>query len=225
MKYGIEFEFFVSKDKTIIPAYLATNNLDGNPFLGEIKTEPFDNITDCVFDLKKRIFLEKNNLNKKGFELEIIPVHQFSNNELIEFRKNKSAIDKKEYEVLEEFSIYPGNKLGKLLKRGEIKASLQINFSEHNSFSYPTFSRISIDEKYKYEEKTKEKSYSCLFNYVNIIQKLDALYKEDISKTKRVKGVYTIKAGDFGDRIEYRSLPNTIDITSLIKTLEECKNI
>ena len=42
MKYGIEFEFFVSKDNKIIPAYLATNNLDGNPFLGEIRTKPFD---------------------------------------------------------------------------------------------------------------------------------------------------------------------------------------
>jgi hypothetical protein len=32
MKYGIEFEYFVSKNGKILPAYLATNNLDGNPF-------------------------------------------------------------------------------------------------------------------------------------------------------------------------------------------------
>lgn len=37
MKYGIELEYFVSKDNKIVPAYMATTHLDGNPFLGKIK--------------------------------------------------------------------------------------------------------------------------------------------------------------------------------------------
>lgn len=221
MKYGIEFEFFVSKDNKIIPAYLATNNLDGNPFLGEIKTKPFDNILDCVFELEKQIYLEKNNLESKGFKMEIISINQFSNNDLIRFRKDQNALNRKELEVLEEFSVYPSGKLGKLLKRGEIKASLQINFSQHKIFTYPEFSKITIDNKYRYESSTKIKEYACLFNYVSIIQKLDNYYKQNILDTKRTKGIYSIKPGEFGDRIEYRSLPNTINFKDLIYLLDE----
>ena len=219
MKYGIEFEFFVSKDTKIIPAYLATKNLDGNPFLGEIKTEPFDSIAECVFNLEKLIYLEQQELAAKGFRMEIIPQNLFSKEDLITFRKNAQAVNQKDIEVLEEFSIYPSGKLSKFLKRGEIKASLQINMSQHKTFTYPIYSKISVENKSKYELSSKEKEYSCLFNYNEIIKKLDEFFIEDITNTRRIKGVYAIKPGTFGDRIEYRSLPNTITYRNLIPIL------
>ena len=49
---------------------------------------------------------------------------------------------------------------------------------------------------------------------------LDEVYKEDISRTNRTKGIYAIKPGDFGDRIEYRSLPNNIKFSNIIKILK-----
>lgn len=220
MKYGIEFEYFVAdKDNIRVPAYLATNNLDGNPFLGEIKTRPLDSILDCIFELKKLIHVEQAALKAKGFKMDIIPVHQFTKQQLTDFRKNPLAVNKKEVEVLEEFSIYPNGKLGKLLRTGEVKASLQINFSQHKSFSYPVFDRITVEDKYKYESKQKIQEYACLFNYVDIIRKLDSAYFDDIKRADRVIGVYAIKPGEFGDRIEYRSLPNTINFDNLIEIL------
>ena len=216
MKYGIEFEFFVSKDKKIIPAYLATPNLDGNPFLGEIKTKPIDSITDTIFELDKLIYLEQQRLIRGGYKMEIITSHQFTTNELIDFRKSKSAVNKKELEVLEEFSIYSNGKIGKLLKKGEVKASLQINLSQHKNFIYSEYNKITVEDKYKYEESRKNKEYACLFNYLSILQKLDNEFSSDIVNSKRTKGVYCIKDGAFGDRVEYRSLPNTIDYKKLI---------
>jgi len=220
MKIGIEFEFFVSKDNKIIPAYKATNNLDGNPFLGELRTNPENNILDAVFALKKLIFTEQLILSKKGFKMEIIPYHKFNDIELIEFRKDKDNLSKKEIEVLEEFSIYPKGKLGKLLKRGEVKASLQLNFTEHKKFDYPIYKKITVEDKYRYEAEQIQKEYTCLFNYLSVIQKIDMFFKKSISDTKRVKGVYSIKPGIFGDRIEYRSLPNNINIDCLIMILQ-----
>lgn len=219
MKYGIEFEYFVSKNDIILPAYLATNNLDGNPFLGEIKTKPLNNIVDTIFELEKLIYLEKYKLETKGYKMEIIPTHQFSNNDLIKFRKDKNAVNKKENEVLEEFSIYPDGNLGKLLKRGEIKASLQVNLSQHKSFNYLEYEKITIGENYKYNSATKVKEYACVFNYLSILQKLDKEFSTDINNTKRTKGVYAIKPGEYGDRIEYRSLPNIIDYKKLINLI------
>jgi len=216
MKYGIELEYFVSKDSKIVPAYMATTNLDGNPFLGEIKTKPFDSLTDCLFELDKLIFLEQEALKAKGFKMELISEHQFSKDELVAFRKDPLALSRKEIEVLEELSIYPGGKLGKLLKTGQIKASLQINLSQHKLFSYTQYTKITVEDKYRYEQSIANKEYACVFNYVSIIQKLDKAFAADITKTNRVAGVYAIKTGEFGERIEYRSLPNTINYKALI---------
>jgi len=219
-KIGIEFEYFISKDGKIIPAYLATDNLDGNPFLGEIKTKPFNNIVDCIFELEKIIYLEKSKLESKGYKMEVIPRNQFSNEDLIAFRKDKYALNKKELEVLEEFSIYSSGKTSKLLRRGEIKASLQVNISEHKSFSYIEYEKITVKNKYRYQESYKNKEYACLFNYVSIISKLDSEFDKEIKESGRVKGVYAIKDGEFGDRIEYRSLPNNIDYKKIINILK-----
>jgi len=219
MKFGLEFEFFVSNNGVIVPAYLATTNLDGNPFLGEIKTQPLDNIVDTIFELEKLIYLEQQKLIAKGYKMEIIPCHQFTIDQLVDFRKNRYAVNKKELEVLEEFSIYSNNKTGKILKKGETKASLQVNISEHKTFNYLEYNKISVDDKHKYESSNVVKHYSCVFNYLSILQKLDNSFSTDISTTKRTKGVYAIKEGIFGDRIEYRSLPNTIDYKKLITLL------
>lgn len=69
----------------------------------------------------------------------------------------------------------------------------------------------------------EDKDISCLFNFTSIIYKLDEAYKTEIAATKRTKGVYAIKTGDFGERIEYRSLPNTIHHMALIGLLKEFK--
>lgn len=220
MKFGIELEFFVGKDNKIVPAYLATNNLDGDPFIGELRTDVFDNIIDAVFDLKKKLYLETQELEKKGYELMLVPSNQFSNEDLIAFRKNGNALDKKSIEILEEFSIYPKGNLGKLLKRGFKKASLQVNISKHNKIVYTEYNKITVEDKSRWESKTKEKEYSCLFNYLDVFFRLDNAFNKEIKETSRVKGVYAIKEGTFGDRIEYRSLPNTVSLDKLMEVLK-----
>lgn len=217
MKYGIEFEYFVSKGTTIIPAYKATSNLDGNPFLGEIRTAPNDSLIETLFELDKKIFLEKQALLKLGYCMEIIPRYKFLKADLLEFRKDKSALNKKELEVLEEFSVYPNGETGKILEAGEVAASLQLNLSENKIFQYDEFVKVQVEKSYKYDKIVKEKSYSILFNYVDIIRKLDLVFEKDITETNRVKGVYAIKDGVYGSRIEYRSLPNTVDYKKMFE--------
>lgn len=219
MKYGIEFEFFVSKDSKIVPAYLATNNLDGNPVVGELKTLIHNNIIDCVFELEKLIYIEATELNKKGFIMCLKDSIILDNETLINLRKDKAYINRKELESLEEFSIYLNKKTGKLLPRNLFKASLQVNISNNKDFGYSIFNKVTVEDKYKYVEEGKRHSYSSIFNYPEIINKLDIEFKDEILNSNRVKGVYAIKPGSLGDRIEYRSLPNTINLKKLIKVL------
>lgn len=217
MKYGIEFEFFVKKGEDFIPAYLATNNLDGNPVVGELKTSIHNSLVDCVFDLKKMIYNEEKELAKKGYTMVVVSSIMVNDSFKISLRKDAAFINKKDMEILEEFSIYPNGRVGKILPAKLYKASLQINFSDNRDFNYTEYRKVTVEDKYKYDTETKSKSYSSLFNYVAPIYTLDLAFAGEIQETNRVKGVYAIKKGELGDRIEYRSLPNTISLDKLME--------
>lgn len=222
MKYGIELEFFVeNKENVIVPAYTVTDNTDGNPIIGEIKTSVHNNIVDCVFELKKLLYLETQKIESKDCEIILKNSIDVSADFLQKVREDEQFVDQKNFEVLKELSIYPNKKFITDLKRGHFTASLQINFSEEKSFDYDVYTKVTIEDKFKYDIETKKKSYSNLFDYVDIIQKLDTVFMEDIKNSKRKKGIYAIKEGIGGDRIEYRSLPNTVDLDKIINTLLE----
>lgn len=220
MKYGIELEFFVvdQQDK-LIPAYTVTTNVDGNPIIGELRTKVHDNIVDCIFELKKLLFLEEEKLARKNLKIDLSTIKTVDDAFLKDLRKSKEFINKKEHTVLEELSIYPKGTTGKILPKGTLRASLQVNLSDNKEFTYTEYNKVTIEDKYKYDIKTASKSYSGIFDYVSIISKLDEAFKEELKTSNRVKGVYAIKSGELGDRVEYRSLPNNIDPNKLIKIL------
>jgi len=208
LNYGIELEFFVknSEDK-IIPAIEVTANVDGNPVIGEIRTGIHNNIVDCIFELKKLLFLEQEKLTKKICTLHLYDNIKVDNDFLKNLRKSNVYVENKHVAILEELSIYPKGSTGKVLSKNIIKASLQVNFSNNIELSYT-------------KKKKEHKIYSNeIFDYIYFISKLDVAFKEDIIRTQRVKGVYAIKQGKLGKRIEYRSLPNDINLDKLLNVL------
>lgn len=210
--YGIELEFFITnKDGEIIPAYKATQNLDGNPIIGELKTKVHNNINDCVFELKKLIYEETNKLKNLNYFINFSDSFEVNDNFLKNIRKDSQYTNRKELDTLETYSVY-GNNTGKILRKNLFKTSLQLNISSNNNFCYTNF----IKEKDYYIKNENIKNYSEIFNYIDIIKHLDILFYNDIKNSKRVKGVYSIKKGELGNRIEYRSLPNSINIDSLL---------
>lgn len=220
MNYGIELEFFVAKkDGTKVPAYLATQNLDGNPAIGEIRTTVHPNIVDCVFELEKLLFLEREKIDKNGYVLNLLPSITVDDTFLKDCRSSADFVNRKELEVLTELSIY-GKGTGKLLPRNVYKASLQVNISCNTHFDYPTYSKVQVEDKVKYDSGYGRKHYSEAFDYYSVIRKLDDAFSKEIADAKRVKGVYAIKNGTLGKRIEYRSLPNSIYLLSLITALK-----
>ena len=212
LHYGLEYEFFVKEIESgkIVPALHATYNLDGNPVLGEIRTKIHTSLVDAVFELDKLLFLEKKALNQKGFDIETVNYHKFSVEERRAMRKDRSFVARKDFEVLEEFSIYDGGQLGNMLDSGEHKASLQINFSDNSEIVYRYPSKNGdVTETFK-------KDVSNVFNYIPYIKAWDLMFAAEIEAAGRVPGVYAIKSGELGNRIEYRSLPNDIVISKLI---------
>lgn len=218
LNYGIELEFFVSdKEGNYIPAYKATSNTDGNPVIGEIKTKIYSSITDCVFEMDKLLYLEREKISNKGYILCLIPSIKVDNDFLKNIRNDAAYINKKSLDVLSELSIY-GKATGKILPRGIYKASLQLNISDNNTIRYIAAKRYPGNEHYTPCDAELQKA--DVFDYVSIIRKLDDTFSKEISEAKRVRGVYAIKDGDSGKRIEYRSLPNNIYSHSLISALK-----
>jgi hypothetical protein len=201
--YGIEWEFFVEKEGVPIPAYTATNNLDGNPYLGEIRTGVHADLLDCLFELQKLIYKERTSLEKKGFTMSALTEVVIGKDVIKELRADSRAVNLKDHTVLKEYSVY--NKgTGKILRRGHYKAAFQLNISENEKFS-----KSVENAKGRYE--TVSFDSSSIFDYPSVIRELDVVYLENIKSTGRVPGVYAIKSGELGKRIEYRSLPNNID--------------
>lgn len=221
MNYGIELEFFVfNKDEKLVPAYLVTSNIDGFPVTGEIRTGVHSNITDCVFELKKLLYLEEQAIESKGYKLKLIPEIKVDSEFIKALRKDPKYVNSKHTGVLEELSIYLNGKVGKVLPQGLYKASLQVNLSLNKNFDYTEYTKVSVEDKYRYDSKVVEKSYASLFDYITPLNKMDKAFADDLQKSGRVKGVFAIKSGILGDRIEYRSLPNNINIERLIEILK-----
>ena len=210
---GIELEFFVKEIKSgqIIPAYKATSNLDGNPFIGELKTKVHVNEYDLIYELKSIIHRESDILKSKGFELLLIPEITISKDEFKSLRRDKSYVNKKELEVLDEISVYNKN-TGKILAPNKFKASLQVNISDNS------VQRISISDG-----KIKEVYSSDIFNFNPIIKSFDIEFNNEIKDSNRVAGIYAIKDGNLGKRIEYRSLPNNVDLNKLMYFIANIK--
>ena len=205
LHYGLELEFFIYKGSQLVPAYLKTNNTDGNIATGELKTKVHTSLEDAVFEMNKLIFLEKKMLKEKGCSFRLKTSATLTDDQIKELRR-QLIYAKKEWS--EEFSIY-GEKVGKILPIHRLKASLQINISDNYKLDY-------------YTQASKKASLqthhsSSLFNYIDIIRKWDTQFKKQIEGTDRVPGVYSIKHGEQGNRIEYRSLPNNINLMDLLK--------
>ena len=204
MKYGIELEFFVTKNDNVVPAYQATHNLDGNPVVGELRTKVFKSISECIFDLKRLMYLEKKQLNNKGFNMLIQPEVTVNDEFIRKLRKNRNFYDMKGKMYSDPLSIY-GEAKTHILPVNKFKAALQINFSK-DRYLYTT-------------DKGRRINGGVIFNYVDLIRGLDIEFKEEIKATKRVSGIYSIKDGEVSERIEYRSLPNNVNLFKVIESL------
>lgn len=221
--FGIEYEFFctpVAETHTsegvqlvFIPAYSVTDHLDGNPMIGELKTKIFNDPVKLIFHLKRLIFEENRHLvNNKMMKIaEGVSEFKITKEDLLKFRKDQEAIGFKELEFLEEFSVY-GKSTGKLLPRTTLKASLQLNISDNSDKVFFYTDEEKVDKDFKY-------STSDAFNFIPIIKTLDKAFKEEIKAAGRVQGVFALKPGEKGMRVEYRSLPSNIDLMKLLDVL------
>lgn len=215
LNFGLELEYFIFKEGKLIPAHKVTRNHDGNPMIGEVRSIVSPFLVDCMFDIQKKIFKEKKALAEQFAKIVMIPEVQLTKDQLRDMRSSVDFNDRKQMRALKEMSVY-GRDLSKILSRGHLKASLQVNISNNVEEEIITYKERKDASFNTCTIRTKVKEYrSTLFDYAAIIRYLDEYFKIAIKETKRTPGVFCIKSGEKGDRIEYRSLPNNIDLELL----------
>jgi hypothetical protein len=214
--FAIELEFFIKRGSEYRPAFEFTQNLDGNPVVGEIKTGIFSNPVDLIFDLQKRFYVESKAVEAKGATIELVSEISLSKEIRRELRANKGFIERKNLEILQEKSIYQDGELSRELELGQFIASLQINFSNNQEILHRYVDKDNKDRSF-------QRNVSNIYDYYSDLRALDKEFEEEIVRSNRIPGVYAIKEGSLGNRIEYRSLPNTICFERLLNALEKLK--
>ena len=194
MKYGLECEFFVVSEAGGAPLGGLPSSLtpDECGFLAEARGQAYYSIREAVFSLKADIYRLGEEAKKLGLKLIQVPLLKVPQTELLKSRRmfSKGLLSYQNMYGYEEHKI-----------SGKKTAGI------HISFTNPV--QVHCGEN-KYE------THNSMFDFIQIIRKLDIAFKEEIKQARRNPGFYELKSDG---RIEYRSLPNNVDFHKIIDVL------
>jgi hypothetical protein len=198
IKFGFELEAFVLKNEkpVLVPCGLP---YDECGWLVEIRSEPHHSVREAIHLLlacKERV---ERTAEKLGVSLSYTP--------LLEIPRNLKV------------------SAARLHGKGLLRYQNLYGFQTHkNPTKLQTASlHISVTNQREFHHfnKAKEKQdvfcYSGFVDHAKLIVQLDRAFKAEISAAKRNPGFYEIKQDG---RIEYRSLPNNVDLEKVISELE-----
>ena len=194
MKYGLECEFFVFAETGDTPLGGLPSSLtpDECGFLAEARGQACYSIREAVFSLKADIYRLDEEAKKLGLKLVRVPLLKVPQKAILKSRRmfSKGLLTYQNMYGYEEHKI-----------SGKKTAGI------HISFTNPVQIRCAED---KYE------THNAMFDFIQIIRKLDLAFKEEIKHSRRNPGFYELKSDG---RIEYRSLPNNVEFEKIIRVL------
>jgi hypothetical protein len=202
MKYGLECEFFVAKDDNVRDGEQLVGGLhpsltpDECGFLAEARGQPYGTIREAVFSLMADIHRLEQAAKALGLYLVKLPNATVPDSEILKSRRQYSK------GVLSYQNLY-GHEAHK--EKRKKTAGIHVSFTCEKEMWY-------TDKKQK-EQKFK---YQPIWDYVQVFRKLDLAFKEEIKNARRNPGFYELKPDG---RIEYRSLPNDVDLMKIITVL------
>ena len=205
MKYGLECEFFVAK-KDVRPFELIgglSHELtpDSCGFLAEARGQPYNSIEEAVFSLMANIYKLEQAAVTLNVELIKLPNADVPYSEVMKSRR-QFAKDLIKFQNLYGHECH--------VEKKKKTAGIHISFTDEREFNY---SQIDT-EKCKTERKF---TYQPNWDWVQVFRTLDKAFAKEIKEARRRPGFYELKPDG---RIEYRSLPNTVDLMKIIEVLK-----
>lgn len=207
MKYGLEIEKFVYKAGILVacpPSY----PVDGEGLQLEIRARPENLIRDAVAVAISDLRHYEKRLLKNGYTLD--PTQDYvkvDHNLKLEVRR---AFTK---ERLKYQNLY-GHKRHAVTSNMST-AGIHLSVTDELSFVYSAYKQDEDGVKYRTSET---KTYNQLWDFPQFFMYLDKAFASEIKAAKRRPGFYEIKSDG---RVEYRSLPTSIDLNKLVDVVEE----
>lgn len=199
MKYGFELEAFVvdrAEKPVLVPPGVP---FDECGWLLEIRSEPHSDIDMAIalFKVEKDRVIQKT--LSQGVYPSFVPLMIIPRDMKVEANRRYSK-GRIQYQNIYGFQTH----------RCPTKfqtASLHISFTNEQKFDY-------YDNKGQHYVKT----YPGFVDHAKLIVGLDKAFKQEIKAAKRNPGFYEVK---YDGRIEYRSLPNTVDMNKVAEVLRK----
>lgn len=200
MKYGLECEFFVStkgKKKTFVGNLDHTLTPDECGFLAEARGRPHDSIREAVFSLMADIHRLEDAAKTLGLNLVRIPYADVPYDQVLESRRHFAK------KTIEFQNLYGHNSH---MDEEKKTAGIHISFTCQKTHFF------------QWQKKNEERfDYQPNWDWVQPFRYLDKAFEKEIKQARRNPGFYELK---HDGRIEYRSLPNNVDLMKVITEVE-----
>lgn len=203
LKFGLEKEYFLANEKdelVVVPRELPKDDCG---YLVEARGEACNTIEQAVFSLLAEEYRIKKITEGLGLKLIEKPTAKLPQN-------IKNKIRRTYIKGLVSYQNIYGHEHHRT-KDATAGIHLSITSPQHYS---------KMDAGYT-PPRTINKEYFAMFDWLQIFKKLDKEYATEIKEAKRNKGFYELKNDG---RIEYRSLPNTVGLTTIIDTVNKILN-
>ena len=213
MKIGFEVEAFCMKNNqlSLVPDELPHDECG---WLVEVRSEPHTDIEKAFALLKVELRQVKKKAQRLGYKLSYVP--------LMEVTRTLRVAAAREFGkgLIEYRNVYGHQTHRCSTKFGT--ASLHISFTNEKKFHYYSNENDNDNENFKGRLlswlgvlnpwRSQQFKYQGFIDYARIVVGLDRAFKAEIAAARRNPGFYEVK-GD--GRIEYRSLPNNVNLDKL----------
>lgn len=196
MKFGFELETFclAHGKPVLVPSGLP---YDECGWLVEVRSEPHCDIDKAVALLRVETARVQKAAFEKGVKLLFQPLFDIPRPLKVEAARNHGK------GLLKFQNIYGHSSHSTRLAT----ASLHVSVTNERTYSYKGSGNLQQTFR-----------YPGFVDHAKLIVGLDAAFKEEIRLAKRRPGFYEVK---HDGRIEYRSLPNNVDLDKLTRVLQE----
>lgn len=199
-KIGLEKEVFLVNEEGIPQIVPKEIPMDESGILAEARGNPFFDGVEAVYSLMASLHILEQSIaaytNKTGqfLRMDDTPIKKVSRKTRIELSRLYTK-PRTEYQNLYGFDSHRNT-------QSEQTAGIHISFTEPQTISIGNDKTTTINQ---------------LFDFPQLIRKLDDTFKTEIREAKRRQGFYEIKSDK---RIEYRSLPSNTPLGAIISFFE-----
>ena len=200
LKFGFELEFFIvdtlTGQPTLVPPDLPKDECG---WLVEVRSEPHEHPLKAIHLLHAETQLVVERAERRGFQLKRQPRMEIP-------RALKVDAARQNGKGLLRFRNLYGHKTHRNSPK-EATASLHVS--------------ITNAQRYSYRDKDNRElsfTYPGFIDHAHLITTCDREFTKEIKESKRNPGFYEIK---HDGRIEYRSLPNDVDLEKVARVLTQ----